>query len=309
MGATLEPIEIVENSRSVTPWKRRAAAVSAVVLAGLFLASGLWKVSDLDATAQRMVQSLIPVALSMPAAVAVAVCEIFAGLLLLVPATRRWGAWLASLMLLAFMIYIGALYDRLLGEDCNCFPWIQRVVGPAFFIGDAAMLLLAALAALWPAKPTAWRLAGALFLGVAALTAAAYAVTLIQRSNADVPDSVTVDGKPFNLRQGHVLLYFFDPECSHCYTAAREMAKRNWGATRVVVLPTREPQFTQSFLNDTGLRAGISPGAAALRKIFPFTDPPYAVALHKGKAVAQFNSGQMESESYYETLRRLGHIR
>jgi uncharacterized membrane protein len=308
MSATLEPLKAVEGPRCFTQWKRRAAAVSAIVLAVLFLASGLWKVSDLDATSQRMVQSLIPVSLSMPAAAAVAICEIFAGLLLLFPKTRRWGAWLASLMLLAFMIYIGALYDRLLGEDCNCFPWIQRVVGPGFFIGDAAMLLLAAVAALWSSQSTAWRLACALFLGVAALTAGSYAVTLIQQSNADVPDYATVDGRPFNLRQGHILLYFFDPECSHCYTVAREMAKQDWGAARVVVLATREPQFTQSFLDDTGLRAGISPDAATLRKIFPFTDPPYAVALHQGRAVALFNSGQMEGESYYEALRRLGHI-
>ena len=110
-------------------WKSRAGAVSAVILSLLFFASGIWKLTDLDATAERMVQSLIPVALSVPAAIAVAIAETFTGVLLLIPRFRRWGSWIAGLMLIAFMIYIGVLYDRLTGEDCNCFPWIQRVVG------------------------------------------------------------------------------------------------------------------------------------------------------------------------------------
>ena len=117
-----------------------------------------------------------------------------------------------------------------------------------------------------------------------------------------------VDGQPLNLRQGRVLLYFFDPECSTCYAVAQKMSKREWGATRIVALATREQSFARSFVNESGLRAGISPDAESLRKIFPFTDPPYAVALDRGKAVARFNSGQLEVETYYETLKRLGHL-
>jgi len=73
-------------------WKSIAGVASAVVLSLLFLASGIWKLTDLDATAERMVQSLVPVALSMPAALAVAIYETFAGVLLLIPRYRRWGA-------------------------------------------------------------------------------------------------------------------------------------------------------------------------------------------------------------------------
>jgi hypothetical protein len=253
--------------------------------------------TDLDATAERMVQSLVPVALSMPAALAVAIYETFAGVLLLIPRYRRWGAWTAGVMLVAFMVYIGVLYDRLLGEDCNCFPWIRRVVGPAFFAGDAAMLAFAGLAAWWSRKSHGLRHA-AVILGCICLAACgSYAVSAIRRGHADAPDTAVVDGQPFNLRQGRVLLYFFDPECSHCYTVAQEMSKRKWGTTRIVVLPTREQRFARSFLNDSGLRAGISPDAESLRKVFPFTDPPYAVALDRGKATATFNSGQMEGET------------
>jgi len=203
-----------------------------------------------------MVQSLIPTALSMPAAIAVAVCETITAVLLLVPRHRRWGAWLAGLMLAAFMIYIGVLYDRLLGEDCNCFPWIRRVVGPVFFIGDGAMLVLALFAGWWSEKSYGWRRTGEIFLCVLVVAAASYAATSYRRGRTDVPEIAVVDGKPLNLQNGRVLLYFFDPECTHCYAVAREMARRSWGSTRIVVLATREQRFTSSFLADTGLHFG-----------------------------------------------------
>ena len=305
----VEEVDMVQPAIDQLPrWKSTAGAASAVILGLLFLASGIWKLTDLDATAERMVQSLVPVALSVPAALAVAISETFAGVLLLIPRYRRWGAWTAGLMLVAFMIYIGVLYGRLLGEDCNCFPWIRRVVGPAFFAGDAVMLALAGLTGWWSSKSQGWRRA-AIGLGCVCLVAGgSYAVSAIRRNHADAPETAVVDGQPLNLRQGRILLYFFDPECSHCYTVAREMSKRKWGTTRIVVLPTREQRFARSFLQDTGLRTGISPDAESLRKIFPFTDPPYAVALDRGKAAATFNSGQMEGETYYETLKRLGHL-
>ncbi|MFB3779451.1 MAG: MauE/DoxX family redox-associated membrane protein [Bryobacteraceae bacterium] len=289
-------------------WKSVSGAVAAVLLSVLLLASGIWKLLDLDATAERMIQSLVPVSLSMAAAIAVPVAETFAGVLLLMPRYRRWGAWLAGLMLIAFMLYIGVLYNRLLGEDCNCFPWIRRVVGPAFFVGDAAMLALALLAAWGSRRPQAWRPAAAILCGLLVIAAGSYGVTAMRRSRADVPETAMVDGKRVNLRQGRLLLYFFDPECTHCLGVAREMAKRCWGATRIVVIPTREPQFAPLFLKDAGLSAGISPDAAPLRKAVPFTDPPYAIAVDRGKVVAKFNSGQMESENYYATLQRLGHM-
>jgi uncharacterized membrane protein len=285
-----------------------AGAVSAAILSLLFLASGIWKLTDLDATAERMVQSLVPVALSLPAALAVAVCETFAGVLLLIPRYRRWGAWIAGLMLVAFMIYIGVLYNRLLGEDCNCFPWIRRVVGPAFFAGDAGMVLLAAAAGWWSVKSQGWRRAGLILGCVCLVTCGSYAVSAIRRSRADAPETAIVDGKPLKLREGRVLLYFFNPECTHCLAVAREMSKRCWGSTRIVALPTGEPQFASSFLKDAGLRAGISPDAASLRKAWPFTDAPFAVALDRGKVVATFNSGQVAAEGYYATLKRLGYL-
>ncbi len=55
-----------------------------------------------------------------------AVAETTAGVLILVPRFRKWGAWLASLLLLVFMVYIGIRYNALIGRDCSCFPWVKR---------------------------------------------------------------------------------------------------------------------------------------------------------------------------------------
>jgi uncharacterized membrane protein YphA (DoxX/SURF4 family) len=279
------------------------------VLGALFVVSGVWKMSDLSAAAERMIQTLVPVALSAPLAFAVAVCEMATGVLLFVPRYRRWGAWGAGLLLVAFMIYIGIRYDRLLGEDCNCFPWVRRVVGPAFFAGDATMLGLAAIAAWRSARPRDWRGAAAIVCAAGLLGAAAYAGESIRSADAEVPASASIDDPSLTLRDGRILLYFFDPECTHCYTVARAMSRRDWGATHIVVVPTRESQFAAAFLTDTGLRAAVSRDAGALRRVFAFSEPPYAVALERGRAVARFNSGQMEDDSWYAGLEALGYLR
>lgn len=304
-GADGDAVTSVARSR----WRTAASAIAGVALSLLFLASGAWKLLDLDAASERMVQSLVPAPLSVAAAMAVAAVEVLAAILLLFPRSRRWGAWLAGAMLIVFMVYIGVLYDRLLGDDCNCFPWIKRVVGPAFFAGDAAMLLLALMAGIWSRPSAGMRRLGIVCALAGALVLGSYAAASVRRGRITAPALATVDGKTFRLREGRVLLYFFDPECSHCYAVAEQLARQSWGATRIVVVPTREPQFAGSFLEVTGLKAGVSPDVQLLRAALPFTDPPYAVALQKGAIAAAFHSGEMEQPSFLDTLRRLGHIR
>jgi uncharacterized membrane protein YphA (DoxX/SURF4 family) len=286
-----------------------AATLSAVLLGLIFLASGLWKVTDLPATAERMVQLLTPPSLSLPGAILVAGSETLAGVLLLIPSCRRWGAWLACLLLLAFMAYMGIFYNRLIGEDCSCFPWVKRVVGPAFFAGDAAMLALAALTAVWSRQLGNLRKAVFSAAAVFTVVGVAYAVTVIRQSHPDVPETVLADGRPFQLRSGRVLLYFFDPQCTHCEAIARRMAKWNWTDTHVVALPTAEPQYAASFLKDTGLHAEVCLEADRLRTAAPFTTPPHAIVLDRGKVIGRFNFLQLEEPGFLSLLRRSGHVR
>ena len=96
----------------------------------------------------------------MAGALIVGVAETIAGVLLLVPRLRRWGAMLSGALLIIFVVYFGINYNALRGQDCSCFPWLKRAVGPGFFIGDGAMLALAAWRARGRSGPGAcapWR--------------------------------------------------------------------------------------------------------------------------------------------------------
>src|SRR5687768_900681 len=130
-------------------WKSVAGGAAAALLAIMWLVAGVWKVTDPYGAAARFTQLLIPPSLSVPSAIGLGILETFTGLLLIVPRFRRWGAWLSVLLLVAFMIYVGINYSKLLGEECSCFPWIKRSVGPGFFIGDMVMVLFAVAAGRW----------------------------------------------------------------------------------------------------------------------------------------------------------------
>jgi len=307
----MSPIPTLQHKPAKTAalhWRNAVAHLSGILLALVFLVSGLWKVLDPFSAAERMVQAMVPAVLGMPAAVGVGAAETFMGILLLLPRYRRWGGWLAGLALVAFMIYIGVLYDRLLGDDCNCFPWIQRVVGPMFFITDAAMLLLALGAAVWSRRPRGLRIPALLLAGVALFSLASYVLNATVRSEIRAPESIMVEGRQRLLRSGRYFLYFFDPECSHCLAVARELGRQQWRDTEVIAIPTANPRFARAFLNDAGLHVGISPDAGALRKTFPFTDSPYGIALSLGRQVATYNSGELE-QKVFASLRQLGFIR
>jgi hypothetical protein len=307
MTETLEQAESGSGPRELPRWQALLCTLSAVLLALTFLVSGVWKITDPLAAAVRMTQALVPAALSLPAALAFGISETFAAVLLLVPRLRRWGAWLAGLLLLAFMAYMGLFYNTLSGEECNCFPWIKRVVGPAFFIGDAIMLLLA-LAAGWWARPSGDKRLAAIVLGaVCVFAAVSYGVSAVRQNSVQAPEFIDVDGKPFALREGRVFLYFFNPECIHCDRAARELGKLSWGETKVVGVPTQLPQFGPQFMSSTNLRGVLTSDAEPLRKVFTFTDVPYGVALENGQlkaAVTVFEAPEPE-----QTLRKLGFVK
>jgi uncharacterized membrane protein YphA (DoxX/SURF4 family) len=285
-------------------WKRWLCTVSAVLLALLFIVAGIWKISDPLSTTARMAQALVPVQLALPVALCAGIFETWTGILLLVPRWRRWGAWLATLMLLAFMAYLGIFYNQLRGEDCNCFPWLQRVVGPAFFISDAAMILLAVPAALWSVKPYAFRRAFVVLGTLGVFSLSVYGVTAAQQSGLHAPASIVVDGKPQSLQHGRVFLFFFDPECSHCFFSAKKISPWKWRNVRVIAVSTVNPQWTEYFLENSGLKVPASNDPKPLREVFSFTDPPFAVALEHGRQVKAFPVfDEREPET---TLRALG---
>jgi len=298
--------EDASGLRIPAAWKFTMGSLCAGLLGLLFIIAGVWKVTDPFAAAERMRQALVPAPLSLAAAVGFGAAETLAGAWLIVPRFRRWGAWLSGLLLAAFLIYIGVNYGALRGEECNCFPWVKRAVGPVFFLSDLVMLLMAAAAGWW-SRPASGRRSAAMVAGVIAVFAlVSLGVAAVRQGTVVAPPAILVEGQPFSLERGRVFLYFFDPECAHCDQAARWMSRYQWRNVTLISVPTAQPQFAREFIQATGFASRISTDTERLREAFRFLDPPYAVALENGRqraAIAHFD--RVETE---QTLRRLGFV-
>ena len=234
------------------------------------------------------------------------ILELFTAFLLFTPKYRKLGGLLGSALMIFFIAWVAYFYNQLVGKDCGCFPIIKRAVGPGFFVSDAVMLLFGLIAATWGPAVKRLRVPALAFVALAVLAGANFAFGAVQRRNVEMPYPVAVDGKPTDLRTGKVFLFFYDPECMHCDRAARAMATYNWRDTRVVAIPTREQHFAKAFLSDTGLKAGTSLESDRLKKVFPFGDPPYGVALengHERSPLSRFDENEPAA-----TLRKLGFI-
>jgi hypothetical protein len=110
-----------------------------------------------------------------------------------------------------------------------------------------------------------------------------------------------VDGRPFNLREGRVLLTFSTRNV--CTAWAWHGKWRNAiGAPHAWWSSLRAAAFRGGLPGNAGLRAGISLDAALLRNAFPFTDPPYASPwIAASRRHVQL--GTNGENDYYERLR------
>ncbi|HEV2688281.1 MAG TPA: DoxX family protein [Bryobacteraceae bacterium] len=290
----------------IAAWKKATGSTAAILLAILFFVSGSWKLTEPFQWAHALTEFRVPSAWSLPFTLATGIGETFAAVLILVPRFRRWGSLLIAFLLVVFMVYIGANYSALAGKDCSCFPLVKRTIGPGFFVGDMVMLLMAAIAGWWARTSENLRAALVVLGAVVVFAGVSFGVNFTRQSGLKAPATITVDGKPFSLEQGEIFLFFYDPECLHCDAAAKRMSKLNWKNTKVVAIPTHDPQFASAFLHDTGLTAVTSYDVDQLRSIFKFVDPPYGVALERGRQKAAIAS--WEDSEPAATLRRLGFV-
>jgi TonB family protein len=125
-----------------------------------------------------------------------------------------------------------------------------------------------------------------------------------------VPGVIMVDGQPMSLQDGRVFLFFFDPECSSCFTAAKSLGQLKFrDDITVVAVPTRVPQFAAALLADAKFKAKMSSDGDKLRGVLKFDHPPYAVLLDRGRQIgaitpAQFN--QADPAKLSSILQELG---
>jgi uncharacterized membrane protein YphA (DoxX/SURF4 family) len=287
-------------------WKTAISWTGAILIAMLFLVSGVWKITDVPGAAMRMAQARVPESLSEAAALGFGIAETLGALLILAPRFRRWGAILTSLLLIAFMIFVGLNYNALRGAECSCFPWVKRAVGPGFFIGDGIMLLLAVCAGIWT-KPSGGLRTAILVAGAVMVFAfVSYGVDMARQTGTKAPETVQVDGKPYSLAHGKAFLFFFNPMCMHCFDAAKKMSELNWTSTKVIAVPVEQDQFASQFLKDTGLKAMVTTDFKTLGPTFSYTAYPFGVALENGREKAALT--KFEGDEPTASLKKLGFV-
>jgi uncharacterized membrane protein YphA (DoxX/SURF4 family) len=303
-GEVLLPLEKQRGWRTGINW------TAAILISIVFLVAGLWKVTDPIGAAVRLAQAKVPESLSVFTAVGLGTLETFTGVLLLIPRFRRWGAILGTFLLAAFMIFIAIHYNELVGVDCSCFPWVKRAVGPQFFVGDGAMMLLAIGAGFWVRTSKGVRTASAILGAVAVFALASFGLASTRHTGTKAPASIAAeDGHSLSLQGGKVFVYFFNPQCLHCLEAGRRLSALNWGDTRFIGVPTENPQFGDWFMGKAGLtgKGPVSKDLAVLQKTFPFDTPPAGVAIEDGYEKAMLL--QFEDQEPSATLKKIGFIR
>jgi hypothetical protein len=285
------------------------AAVCAGLLGLIFLVSGVWKMLDPIKTGELLEQAQVPAGLGVLGAATLGTLEVFTAFLLFVRRYRRWGGILGTSLLLFFMGWIAFYYPVLVGRQCSCFPIIKRSIGPMFFVTDGIMLLFGLAAWLWSEYSRGLKTPALVLVALAALAGGSYAWNESRIVHAHIPNPVIVDGQPADLSRGKVFLFFYDPSCMHCDAAARFMSGFDWTDTRVVSIPTVNPQWAGQFLHDTGMKAGTSLELDPLKKTFPFVDPPYGVALKSGVVKQTFGQASFAAPSPKTQLEALGFVK
>ena len=284
-------------------WKSIVSWVSAILLGALFLLSGLWKITDVQGTAVRMAQAKVPDSLSLAAALFFGIAETVGAVMILVPRLRRWGSILLGAMLAAFLMYFAIEYDSLRGADCSCIPWLKRVVGPGFFIGDGIMLLLAFFSGFGVRRSEGIRPVLAITAAVAIFAGVSYGVGAARETGTPAPASIVVDGQPYPLKSGKIFLFYFDPACMHCFESAQRMSNMHWGDTKIVGVPITQPQFAGQFIRDTGFRMAITSDRDKLKSVFPYAGVPAGVAIENGRQKAALT--KFDGEEPGATLKQL----
>ena len=177
-------------------------------------------------------------------------------------------------------------------------------MGPGFFIGDGAMLLLAAIAGVWAKRPGGVRTLALICGAVAVFATVSYGVDVVQQSGAVAPPRSRWMRSRTTSRTARSSSFSSIP---HARTAPRRRGgwpSCRWGDTRVVATPVELPQFASQFLSETGLRAIVTSDFAKLKTALGYTAYPFGAVLVDGReraAITKFDGDEPES-----TLRRLG---
>jgi thiol-disulfide isomerase/thioredoxin/uncharacterized membrane protein YphA (DoxX/SURF4 family) len=115
-----------------------------LVLAGVFVVSGVAKLLDLAGSQKAMREFGLPEPLARIAGIGLPIAELAVAVLLLPAATAPYAGWAAFLLLAAFIAGISYNLARGNTPDCHCFGQLQsEPIGPATLIRNGVLAALA----------------------------------------------------------------------------------------------------------------------------------------------------------------------
>jgi uncharacterized membrane protein YphA (DoxX/SURF4 family) len=131
-----------------------------LALAAVWIAAGLSKITDLDASVRAVrAYRLLPELAAQMAGAGLPVVELVLGVLLLVGAGVRACAVVSALLMVVYMAGIASAWIRGLQIDCGCFGGggaLAAGVRPTYGLEltrDTGLLVVALLLARWPVGP------------------------------------------------------------------------------------------------------------------------------------------------------------
>ena len=141
-------------------WAGPLLLTSRLLLGGVWIAAGVLKITDLDASVRAVrAYRLLPESAGQVVGAALPPVEILVGLLLVVGLTVRVAAAASAVLLAAFVIGIASAWARGLRIDCGCFGsggQLAAGVDPTYgweLARDIGLLVLAVLLAWRPDTP------------------------------------------------------------------------------------------------------------------------------------------------------------
>jgi peroxiredoxin len=123
--------------------------VARLILAAVFVVSGVSKLFDLSGSQAAMRSFGVPERFTRAGGIVLPIVELVIAVLLIPATTARWGALLALLLLLVFVAGISYSLSRGRKFDCHCFGQLTTSeIGPPTLIRNAALAVLAAFVAI-----------------------------------------------------------------------------------------------------------------------------------------------------------------
>jgi uncharacterized membrane protein YphA (DoxX/SURF4 family) len=140
------------------PWLPWLSTLGRLLLAGVWLAAGLTKITDLDGSVRAVrAYRLLPEGVAEIVGNGLPLLELMLGVLLLVGFGVRVVAMITAVLMVVYMAGIASVWARGLSIDCGCFGSGGQLAAnakPTYgieLLRDAGFLVVALLLTKWPA--------------------------------------------------------------------------------------------------------------------------------------------------------------